>query len=96
MVEFNPGVIVQVDAVDSDNGPSVSKFQIDRPDTDGEIVKDRTANGIILLLAELAALSPSTLVALTVKEYEVPVVKPLKDKGEAPVAVILPGEEVAV
>jgi hypothetical protein len=68
MVEFKLIVIVQVDAVDSDNGPSVSKFQVDRPDTDGEIVKDRVANGTILLLAELAELSPRTLVALTVKE----------------------------
>jgi hypothetical protein len=48
------------------------------------------------LLAELAALTPIALVAVTVKVYAVPFVKPLTVIGDAPVPVKLPGDDVAV
>jgi hypothetical protein len=48
------------------------------------------------LLAELAALVPTALVAVTVKVYAVPFVKPLTVMGDAPVPVKLPGDDVAV
>jgi hypothetical protein len=49
------------------------------------------------LLAALGALVPTALVAVTVKVYEVPDVKPVTVTGEdAAVPVIDPGDEVAV
>jgi len=49
------------------------------------------------LLAELAAEVPTELVAVTVKVYAVPDVKPVTTSGDpAPVAVFPPGDEVAV
>jgi hypothetical protein len=55
-----------------------------------------TAYGVTELLAELAALVPIALVAVTVKVYAVPAVNPLTVIGDAPVPVKLPGDEVAV
>jgi hypothetical protein len=52
---------------------------------------------VIELLAALAALVPIAFVAVTVKVYDVPAVKPVTVIGElAPVAVILPGVDVTV
>jgi hypothetical protein len=49
------------------------------------------------LLAALGALVPTALVAVTVKVYEAPDVKPVTVTGEdAAVPVIDPGDEVAV
>jgi hypothetical protein len=53
--------------------------------------------GTIELLLDEAALSPTALVAVTVKVYVVPLVKPVIIIGEEPpVAVIPPGLEVTV
>jgi hypothetical protein len=56
---------------------------------------DGTVAGVTLLLAGDAAPCPTALVALTVKVYAVPFVKPVTVSGEeAPLALKLPGELV--
>ncbi len=53
--------------------------------------------GVTLLLAALAGPVPAALVAVTVKVYATPVVRPVTVIGEDdPVAVMPPGLEVAV
>ena len=55
------------------------------------------AAGVTLFEAAEAALMPTALLAVTVKVYAVPLVKPGTVMGEAaPIAVIPPGEEVTV
>jgi hypothetical protein len=54
------------------------------------------STGVTELLAELAALVPIALAAVTVKVYAVPFVNPLTVIGDAPVPVKLPGDDVAV
>jgi hypothetical protein len=53
--------------------------------------------GLTELLAELAADVPLALVAVTIKVYAVPFVRPVTEIGlDEPVAVIFPGEDVTV
>jgi hypothetical protein len=52
--------------------------------------------GVTLAEAELVAVSPVLEVARTVKVYAVPLVKPVTVIGLVPVAVKLPGLEIAV
>jgi hypothetical protein len=54
------------------------------------------AAGVTLELALEVAVSPVDDVALTVNVYAVPFVNPVTVIGDVPVAVILPGLEIAV
>jgi len=52
--------------------------------------------GVTLELALDVAVSPVDDIALTVKVYAVPLVNPVTVIGDVPLAVILPGLEIAV
>jgi len=92
------GVIVQSPYADNVRGPSTSRFHVDLPDTEGEIVKILDgATGVTLLEAPLAGPVPVAFVAVTVNVYAVPFVKPETVIGEDdPVPVKPPGLEVTV
>jgi hypothetical protein len=94
-LKLEAGTIVHVPPEPRFSAPFESRFQLDTPETAGEILKIRPAVGVTLFDAALSAPYPTRFCAATVNVYAVPFVNPVIVMGDAePVAVTPPGLDV--
>jgi hypothetical protein len=94
-LKLDVGTIVHVPPEPRLSGPFESRFQVELPETAGEILKIRPAVGVTLFDAALSAPYPTRFCAATVNVYAVPFVNPVIVMGDAePVAVTPPGLDV--